>query len=33
MNQTQVGIILQEINNNIKSGEKAVIDRLLNLVL
>jgi hypothetical protein len=34
MNQTQVGIILQEINDDIKSGktEKAVIDRLLNLV-
>lgn len=34
MNQTQVGIILQEINDEIKSGnnEKAVIDRLLNLV-
>jgi len=34
MNQTQVGIILQELNDGIKSGniEKAVIDRLLNLV-
>jgi hypothetical protein len=33
MNQTQVGIILQEINDEIKSGiSKAVIDRLLNLV-
>lgn len=32
MNQTQVGIILQEINDDIKSGEEAVIDRLLNLV-
>jgi hypothetical protein len=34
MNQTQVGIILQEINDDIKNGpiEKAVIDRLLNLI-
>ncbi len=34
MNQTQVGIIRQEINNEIKSGQfsKAVIERLLNLV-
>ncbi len=34
MNQTQVGIILQELNDDIKNGnlEKAVIDRLLNLV-
>ena len=34
MNQTQIGIIRQEINDEIKSGtfSKAVIDRLLNLV-
>jgi len=32
MNQTQVGIILQEINDDIKRGEGTVIDRLLNLV-
>lgn len=32
MNQTQVGIILQEINNEIKNGKEVVIDRLLNLV-
>lgn len=34
MNKTQVGIILQEINDEIKSGtfSKAVIERLLNLV-
>lgn len=34
MNQTQVGIVLQELNEDIKSGknDKAVIERLLNLV-
>jgi hypothetical protein len=34
MNQTQVGVILQNINADIKSGktDKAVIDKLLNLV-
>ena len=34
MNQTQVGIILQEINDDLQKGtqEKAVIDKLLNLV-
>lgn len=32
MNQTQVEIILREINNEIKNGEEVVIDRLLNLV-
>jgi len=28
MNQTQVGIIWTEINDDIKNGEEAVIDRL-----